>query len=109
MTTTGFQLILPSTPSTTFLGPDTIQLHCTGHEPPLLLGNWPAPWDEETDGAYQEGVAAAVEAHTCQHHPKPDPADTVPRRRNPHLWCEQHANGTWIHGDPHNCPVWARR
>lgn len=76
MTTTDFQLILTSTPSTTFLGPDTIQLHCTGHNPPLLLGEWQAPEDEETDAAYNQGVTAAVEAHRSQHPDTATPEST---------------------------------
>lgn len=36
--------------------------------------------------------------------------DVLPRGgRNPRIFCEQHESGTWIHGDPHNCPTWARR
>lgn len=40
---------------------------------------------------------------------QPDPDDRLPRRRNPRIGCEEHASGTWIHGDPHDCPRWTRR
>lgn len=45
------------------------------------------------------------------HNPPQRPAeDRLPRGgRNPRIFCERHDSGTWIHGDPHNCPTWARR
>jgi hypothetical protein len=40
---------------------------------------------------------------------KPDPDDRLPRgRRNVYIGCHETA-GTWIHGEPHSCPRWARR
>jgi hypothetical protein len=39
--------------------------------------------------------------------PKPDPADRLPRVRNPRIGCEL-LDGTWIHGRPHSCPRSAR-
>lgn len=39
--------------------------------------------------------------------PKPDPADRLPRHRNPRIGCEQ-LDGTWVHGRPHDCPEWLR-
>lgn len=35
-----------------------------------------------------------------------DPDDRLPRSRNPHIGCYEHASGTWIHGRPHDCPRW---
>jgi hypothetical protein len=44
------------------------------------------------------------------HIPPRPPEDVLPRGgRNPRIFCERHDSGTWIHGDPHNCPTWARR
>lgn len=39
--------------------------------------------------------------------PKPDPADRLPRVRNPRIGCEL-IDGTYIHGRPHSCPRSAR-
>jgi hypothetical protein len=50
------------------------------------------------------GVAPAAPAAQL---PKPDPADRLPRVRNPRIGCEQ-MDGTWIHGRPHDCPKSAR-
>lgn len=49
-------------------------------------------------------VCPAVESK-----PRADPADRLPRRRNPRIGCERYESGTWIHGDPHDCPKGARR
>ena len=49
------------------------------------------------------GTPLAVQAAT----PKPDPADRLPRLRNPRIGCE-HLDGTWVHGRPHDCPRSAR-
>lgn len=35
---------------------------------------------------------------------EPDPADRLPRRRNPRIGCKEYPGGTWIHGRPHDCP-----
>lgn len=49
------------------------------------------------------GAAAAPE----RTRPKPDPADRLPRMRNPRIGCEL-VDGTWVHGRPHDCPRSAR-
>jgi hypothetical protein len=38
----------------------------------------------------------------------PEPGDRLPRRRNPRIGCEVYDSGTWIHGNPHDCPKSAR-
>jgi len=63
---------------------------------------------EEMIYGARSGIPTGILGPATQHAQRP-PEDRLPRRRNPRLWCEQHENGTWIHGTPHNCPAWARR
>jgi hypothetical protein len=41
------------------------QLHCTGHDPRLLLGEWPAEEDWNPEAA--QGITDAVNAHKPEH------------------------------------------
>lgn len=61
------QIILTLDPIPPLAGESRILCHCTGHKPPLLLGSWLVPTDEESDAAYMAGVTVAVEAHRPQH------------------------------------------
>lgn len=42
---------------------DQQQLHCTGHDEPLLLGEWPALVDGEWDFETAAGIEKAVLDH----------------------------------------------
>jgi hypothetical protein len=53
------------------------------------------------------GMPPTAPAAPVRTPPKPDPADRLPRGRNPRIGCE-HVDGTWIHGRPHDCPKSAR-
>lgn len=44
---------------------DRQQLHCTGHDPQLFLGEWPADGDWNPDTA--AGITAAVASHRREH------------------------------------------
>lgn len=63
----GFEFVLTLVPDTAIAPDGDIQLHCTGHEPPLLLGEWPATLTEEDEAAYRAAVTAAVNAHRLRH------------------------------------------
>lgn len=52
------------------------------------------------------GIGAVMAEHGLRFAVEPDPRDRLPRRRNPRIGCYEHANGTWIHGRPHDCPKW---
>ncbi len=47
------------------LAGDRQQLHCTGHDPQLFLGEWPADDDWNPDTA--AGTTAAVTSHRREH------------------------------------------
>lgn len=64
---TDFEFILATVPSPT-TGVDRIQLHCTGHDEPLLLGEWPVSQSDEDYAAYHAGVTQAVTEHRDSEH-----------------------------------------
>lgn len=63
----GFECTLTLVPADAIAPDGTIQLHCTGHEPPLLIGEWPRALADEDEAAHFTNLEAAIKAHRPQH------------------------------------------